>query len=281
MMAGSLLLRQPRVERRLRQRISGAILQPGASGTVRSHLDPGLPLDAAIRGRESVVSVIGHPVRRVLNESLVFSLANHTLLPARDGRKIPIADSMALIRNAAGEITGVVLVFRDQTEERKAQLALEEKTQLLQLVFDNMFDLVSVADLEGNFKFVSASHKILKYDLDFLVGRNVLDFVHPDDLPEISSALRDYLAEGDDIRRKEYRYRCADGSYLWIETVGKIIRDDEGNPTEMLFSTRDNTEQKQVEADRPYEFGQQVADFVKFPFLKKNGKSYGPTSFFT
>lgn len=59
------------------------------------------------------------PVDRVLREGLVVGLGNHTLLIARDGREIPIADSAAPIRDETGVMSGVVLVFRDQTAERR------------------------------------------------------------------------------------------------------------------------------------------------------------------
>ncbi len=61
---------------------------------------------------------VENPVVMVLREGTVVGLANHTLLISRDGREIPIADSGAPIRNPEGEITGVVLVFRDQSSER-------------------------------------------------------------------------------------------------------------------------------------------------------------------
>lgn len=61
---------------------------------------------------------VENPVQRVLREGLVVGLASHTLLISRDGREIPIADSAAPIHDEEG-IIGVVLVFRDQTEERK------------------------------------------------------------------------------------------------------------------------------------------------------------------
>jgi len=228
----------------------------------------GQPLATVFRiVNEHTGNPVESPARQVLKEGRIVGLANHTLLLARDGRKIPIADSGAPIRNAAGEITGLVLVFRDQTDERKARLALEAKTQLLQLVFDNMSDLVSLADLQGNFTFVSASHKILNYDLDSMIGRNVLEFVHPEDLPEISPVFRDFLAKGDEDGKAEYRYRCADGSYLWFETVGKLIRDDKGNPREILFSTRDITVRKRAEADRIARQAAEQANRAKSLFL--------------
>jgi two-component system cell cycle sensor histidine kinase/response regulator CckA len=62
-----------------------------------------------------------NPVASVLEKGIVIGLANHTILIARDGTRRPIADSSAPIRNTKGEITGVVLVFNDQTERRGLQ----------------------------------------------------------------------------------------------------------------------------------------------------------------
>ena len=81
----------------------------------------GQPLDSVFRiineeSRESVES----PTVRALREGLVVGLANRTLLIAKDGTERPIDDSAAPIRNARGEVAGVVLVFRDISERRRA-----------------------------------------------------------------------------------------------------------------------------------------------------------------
>ncbi|MCX7908103.1 MAG: PAS domain S-box protein [Ignavibacteria bacterium] len=68
-----------------------------------------------------------NPVERVLREGKVVGLANHTVLISRDGRKIPIADSGAPIKDENGNIIGVVLVFRDQTKEREYLRKIEEQ----------------------------------------------------------------------------------------------------------------------------------------------------------
>jgi len=66
------------------------------------------------------------PVARVLHEKRVVALANDTALVTRDGREVPIEDSAAPIKDSAGNAIGVVLVFHDVTERRRAQAALRE-----------------------------------------------------------------------------------------------------------------------------------------------------------
>jgi len=65
-------------------------------------------------------------VARVLTEKCVVGLANDTALVTKDGREVPIEDSAAPILDAAGNLIGVVLVFHDVTEKRRAQAALRE-----------------------------------------------------------------------------------------------------------------------------------------------------------
>jgi len=139
--------------------------------------------------------------------------------------------------------------IRDITDKKHAEKALREKTNFLQNIIDTISDLVSVTDMEGNFIFLGPSFIALGYDPDSLVGRNVMEFVHPDDYQEIATAFADFLANREDGRKVEYRYRRADGDYLWFETVGKFILDDTGNPEEILFTSRDSTARKKAEGE--------------------------------
>lgn len=66
------------------------------------------------------------PVDDVLATGNVHGLANHTVLISRDGTEWPIADSAAPIRDDAGQITGVVLVFRDVAVERQFERELQQ-----------------------------------------------------------------------------------------------------------------------------------------------------------
>lgn len=64
---------------------------------------------------------VENPADKVLRDGTVVGLANHTILIARDGREVPIDDSGAPIHDGMDKIAGVVMVFRDITERRKAE----------------------------------------------------------------------------------------------------------------------------------------------------------------
>jgi PAS domain S-box-containing protein len=82
----------------------------------------GRPLDAVFKiVNADTRAEVENPATRVLREGVVVGLANHTVLLARDGREIQIDDSGAPIREAGGELMGVVLVFRDVSEREAAE----------------------------------------------------------------------------------------------------------------------------------------------------------------
>ena len=72
------------------------------------------------------------PVDDVLATGTVQGLANHTLLISRNGAECPIADCAAPIIDDAGQIAGVVLVFRDASQERTFERELQESNALLE-----------------------------------------------------------------------------------------------------------------------------------------------------
>ncbi len=73
------------------------------------------------------------PVMRALKEGAIVGLANHTILINRNGSEIPIDDSGAPIKDRNGNMTGVVLVFRDISERKKSEQILQERNQRLNL----------------------------------------------------------------------------------------------------------------------------------------------------
>src|SRR4029077_9055510 len=84
----------------------------------------GRPLEAVFRiVNEQTRQPVEDPAAKVLRTGTVVGLANHTALLARDGREVPIDDCGAPILDDRGATAGVVLVFRDVTQRRRAEEA--------------------------------------------------------------------------------------------------------------------------------------------------------------
>lgn len=133
------------------------------------------------------------PVAQVLRDGLVVGLANHTLLISRAGSERPIADSGAPIRESGGgAVRGVVLVFRDQSEERASE---ELKIKTLRLEADNL-RIQEASRLKSEF-LANMSHE-LRTPLNAIIGFAELlhDGVVPPEMPQHKEFLRDILASG-------------------------------------------------------------------------------------
>jgi PAS domain S-box-containing protein len=79
---------------------------------------------------ESTGKPVENPVKKVMELGLIVGLANHTVLERTDGTLTPIEDSAAPIRDSRNRIVGVVLVFRDATQDRKSQELVRKSEKL-------------------------------------------------------------------------------------------------------------------------------------------------------
>jgi len=132
----------------------------------------GRPLTEVFRiVNEETREAVENPVTKVLREGMVVGLANHTLLIAKNGIERPIADSAAPIRDDRGDVLGVVLVFRDQTEERRADRLTRTRLVLMEYAFAHTLDELLTKALDeigalvdspiGFYHFVEADQKTL------------------------------------------------------------------------------------------------------------------------
>lgn len=116
---------------------------------------------------------VDSPVDRVIRENRVVGLANHTLLLARDGVEHPIDDSGAPIRDEAGALMGVVLVFRDITERYASESALRESHQRLINVLESASDAFIALDRAWNVTYINEQAlKINGLRRDEVIGHN-------------------------------------------------------------------------------------------------------------
>ena len=168
-----------------------------------------------------------NPVERVLREGVVVGLANHTKLIARDGRERQIADSAAPIRRDGREVTGVVLVFRDVTDQYREQAQRRQAERALRGSEAHLRSIFRAAPtgigLVYNRVFEEVNERLcrmLGYQADELLGRNAR-MLYPSD------------AEYDWVGREKYRQIEQFGT----GTVETRWRRKDGTEIEVLLSS--------------------------------------------
>ena len=110
------------------------------------------------------------PVAKVLEKGMIVGLANHTILVRKDGKEIPLDDSGAPIKDENGNVTGVVLVFHDITERKKAEEATEKQAELIDL----SPDAIIVRKLDGTITFWSAgAEKLYGWIKEEAIGQDI------------------------------------------------------------------------------------------------------------
>ncbi len=141
----------------------------------------GLPLEKVfIIINETTREKIDNPVQKVMKQGTVVSLANHTLLISKQGKEIPIADSGAPIKDLNGNIIGVVLVFRDQTDERAKEKAILESEEKFRKMTLNSPMGMHFYELRENNSLVligsnPAADKLLGIDHKMFLGKTIED----------------------------------------------------------------------------------------------------------
>jgi PAS domain S-box-containing protein len=124
------------------------------------------------------------PAQAVLHEGRTLGLSNNTILIAKDGRERTIENNAAPIRNDLGIITGVVIIFRDVTEQH-AKKKLEHQAEELRRVNDELsrFAYIVSHDLREPLRNISifselvASHSQDRPHVQTAV-KNIVDGVH-------------------------------------------------------------------------------------------------------
>ncbi|MCX6554672.1 MAG: PAS domain S-box protein [Candidatus Aminicenantes bacterium] len=155
----------------------------------------GQPAGAVFRIiNEETGAEVESPVTRVLREGAVVGLANHTMLIARDGTRRPIADSGAPICDANDKVTGVVMVFRDQTEERTAQKALRKSEENYRNLVENASIGIFRTKIDGS-RVLDANPKlceILGLTREEFVGQpSAIAWAHPEQREDLVRLLRE------------------------------------------------------------------------------------------
>ncbi|MBN2820566.1 MAG: PAS domain S-box protein [Bacteroidales bacterium] len=197
---------------------------------------------------EETLETVESPVHKVLREGIVVGLANHTLLISKDGHELPIADSGAPIKDEKGKIIGVVLVFRDQTEERAYQKKIAQSEAQYRELVESTDAIAWEFDILND-KWLYVAPQVTR-KLGWLPNEwTNLDFwktnIHPDERDNAANYCLECAAKGES-HSLEYRFKSKDGKYVWIRDVVSVEMQD-NKPVRLRGVMFDITEQKNNE----------------------------------
>jgi PAS domain S-box-containing protein len=199
-------------------------------------------------------------VSRVLCEGCTVALANHTALVARDGSEIPIEDSAAPIKDGAGKTAGVVLVFHDVTEKRRARDALQQKeaelseAQRISHIGNWYWDAKTDATM--------GSDELLRiYGFDpntqlMPAFREQRGRCYPvEDWERVNAAVQKTMQTGIGYELDVQAIR--NGKLTWVTTRSAVVRDADGQIVGLRGTVQDITERKEIM--------EQIESVARFP----------------
>lgn len=196
---------------------------------------------------------VANPVSLVLEKGAVVGLANHTLLISKQGTKVPIADSGAPILDESGRITGVVLVFRDQTAERQQLEIIDEQRRRLYTLMSNLPGMAYRCknDADWTMEFVSKGCFELTGYNDYEIEQNKLisygKLIHPNNIEYVQREVDRALASK---KAFEIQYLIVDrkGTEHWVWEKGQGIYNSNGEVVAIEGFINDISQLKEVES---------------------------------
>jgi PAS domain S-box-containing protein len=139
-------------------------------------------------------------------------------------------------------------VAQDMTSQKESENALLNSEQKFRLLAENSEDIISVHAADGTMWYLSPSvTKVLGYEVDDIIGKSIVQYVHPDDRFKFfpSEENRSSLTDNETLTIR-YRISKQDGAYIWLESILKPIIDD-NEVIKLICTSRNITVQKSIQ----------------------------------
>jgi PAS domain S-box-containing protein len=200
---------------------------------------------------------VPNPVEKVLEKKEIVGLANHTILISKEGKEYQIADSGSPIKDEQDNISGVVLVFRDVTEEYEKREQLKQHKNKLQEYKNRLEGTMRIGNLawwemdvkSGQVQFNQQKARMLGHSPNaFKHYQDFTQLIHPADYKQTMETMRDHLQGKDSIYKVDYRIKSKNGNYKWFHDVGGVTEvDEKGRPLKITGVVVDITDRKRTE----------------------------------
>jgi len=195
-----------------------------------------------IRANDSAVLQTGRPVEP--EEAVRLADGPHTYISV----KFPIRNVAGVPYAVGGISTDITVRKRVEIEERgRAEARLKQSEERYRSLIENALDLITILDADGTVRYVSPSvERVLGYTQEERVGMNTFDLIHPDDLAGVQEIIARQIRTPGSSARLEFRARHKDGSWRFLEGVGRNLLQNAA-VAGIVVNSRDITERKQAE----------------------------------
>jgi PAS domain S-box-containing protein len=135
-------------------------------------------------------------LHKVIKEGIVKELANHTILISKSGKEIPVMDTGAPIYDNDGSITGIVIVFQDETEKRSQLKLIKENEFRLRSTLDNMMEGCQIIGFDYRYLFLNKTAFIQsRITKEGIIGKIMMECYPGIENTEMFSVLRRCMEE--------------------------------------------------------------------------------------
>ncbi len=192
-------------------------------------------------------------IQRLMNGEIPFFQIENRYLH-KSGEPVWVQKFASILRDETGVPTYLLALVTDITERKQAEVALRESQHFLHRLTETVPSVIYVYDLEANHNIYSNRqlYAVLGYtpeEARAMASNFLPTVIHPDDwavTPEYFTRLL-ALKDGEMLER-EYRIRHKNGEWRWFFGREMVFdRNTDGQPIQVLGSTLDITERKQVE----------------------------------
>ncbi len=141
-------------------------------------------------------------------------------------------------------------IAQDITKTKEAEQALQESEQQYRLLAEHSEDIISVHSPDTLIRYISPSVKtVLGYRPDEVLGRSIIEFVHPEDQGRFVPKENSPTPDNADMLVLRYRMLHKSGEHIWLESIIKPVREN-GSVAKLICTSRNITERKKVEAQK-------------------------------
>jgi two-component system, cell cycle sensor histidine kinase and response regulator CckA len=176
------------------------------------------------------------------------TLAARALRRTRDGRSIHVS-ILATPVVLDGAPTAIFGIYRDISDQVRAEEAVRRSEEYFRSLIEHSAEVIDILNPDGTIRYTTPSvRRVLGFEPDELIGRNVFDFVHPDDREAAVEAFERDQAAFDGSRTFELRVRHRDGSWRWFEAAARNLLE---NPAVggIVITSRDVTARREAAAE--------------------------------